>query len=102
MEPGFKPRLSGSEPMPLTTVITSLADPSPLAGGMGRSKEQGAYKQFLNHLGQSLPHPAQHQATGTSRKATGKKDDLGWEAKRPFRVTVNPALRFQNTNALRI
>lgn len=72
MEPGFKPGQSGSETLP---------DLSPLQEGMWTSKEEGAYKQCLNHLRQILPQPAQHQATRTSRKATGKKDDLCWEAK---------------------
>lgn len=34
MEPGFKLRQSGSEPLPLTTVITALPDLSPLQEGM--------------------------------------------------------------------
>lgn len=34
MEPGFKLRQSGSEPLPLTTVITALPDLSPLQKGM--------------------------------------------------------------------
>lgn len=41
MEPGFKLRQLGSEPLPLTTVIAALPDLSPLQEGMRDIKEAG-------------------------------------------------------------
>ena len=46
MEPGFKPRQSDSEPLPLTTVITTLPDLSPLQEGMRHQRSRVPVNSF--------------------------------------------------------
>lgn len=48
MEPGFKLRQSDSEPLPLTTVITALPDPSlsPLQEGMRHQRSRVPVNSF--------------------------------------------------------